>query len=182
MVLANQSYLENIAVRLIGLLVLDRFGDFISDEVVAPVRESAAQTLGVVMHNLPKESVTLSVNLLLEMLENDQWEVRHGGLLAIKYTMAVRADMTSIILPKVFQPVFKCLSDKEDDVKSVAAMCLIPVVNTLANELDKYIPSLVERLWDSLVSLDDLTASTNSFMNLLALIMPKVAESTDQSL
>ena len=32
--------------RLLCVLALDRFGDFVSDQVVAPVRETCAQALG----------------------------------------------------------------------------------------------------------------------------------------
>ena len=43
---ANFSWLEDISVRLLCVLALDRFGDFVGDGVVAPVRETAAQALG----------------------------------------------------------------------------------------------------------------------------------------
>jgi TATA-binding protein-associated factor len=40
------AWLEDIALRIVCVLALDRFGDFVSDQVVAPVRETCAQTLG----------------------------------------------------------------------------------------------------------------------------------------
>lgn len=43
---SHQAWLEDLAVRLVCVLALDRFGDFVSDQVVAPVRETCAQTLG----------------------------------------------------------------------------------------------------------------------------------------
>ena len=43
---SHQAWLEDMAVRLVCVLALDRFGDFVSDQVVAPVRETCAQTLG----------------------------------------------------------------------------------------------------------------------------------------
>lgn len=43
---AHQSWLEDIALRLVCVLTLDRFGDFVCDQVVAPVRETGAQALG----------------------------------------------------------------------------------------------------------------------------------------
>jgi len=39
----KNSWLVDIALRLITVLALDRFGDFVSDSVVAPIRETAAQ-------------------------------------------------------------------------------------------------------------------------------------------
>ncbi len=41
--LCNQRWLADLAIRLICVLALDRFGDYISDQVVAPVRDVAAQ-------------------------------------------------------------------------------------------------------------------------------------------
>jgi TATA-binding protein-associated factor len=38
--------MEDTALRLLCVLALDRFGDFVSDQVVAPVRETCAQALG----------------------------------------------------------------------------------------------------------------------------------------
>lgn len=42
----HQLWLEDVSLRLICVLGLDRFGDFVSDQVVAPVRETCAQVLG----------------------------------------------------------------------------------------------------------------------------------------
>lgn len=32
----------------------------------------------------------MTVDVLLKLLKEDQWEARHGGLLGIKYALAVR--------------------------------------------------------------------------------------------
>lgn len=42
----HQQCLEDIALRLLCVLGLDRFGDFVTDQVTAPVRETCAQALG----------------------------------------------------------------------------------------------------------------------------------------
>jgi len=44
--LSHQLWLEDLSLHLLCVLALDRFGDFISDQVVAPVRETCAQCLG----------------------------------------------------------------------------------------------------------------------------------------
>ena len=54
------------------------------------MRESCAQTLGVVMKYLDMVAIQGVVSILLKLLEQEQWEVRHGGLLGIKYLLAVR--------------------------------------------------------------------------------------------
>lgn len=43
---SNAAWLEDMAVRLLCLLSLDRFGDYVGDGVVAPVRETGAQVPG----------------------------------------------------------------------------------------------------------------------------------------
>ena len=53
----KQEWLVDIALRLVILLYLDRFGDFVSDSVVAPIRETASQSLGIVCQLLPGEVV-----------------------------------------------------------------------------------------------------------------------------
>lgn len=40
----HQLWLEDVS--LVCVLALDRFGDFVSDQVVAPVRETCSQVLG----------------------------------------------------------------------------------------------------------------------------------------
>jgi len=56
----HQAWLEDLALRLLCVLALDRFGDFVSDAVVAPVRESAAQALGVALPLLPEKAASLA--------------------------------------------------------------------------------------------------------------------------
>lgn len=60
---SHQAWLEDLAVRLVCVLALDRFGDFVSDQVVAPVRETCAQTLGVYSITWHYLYVTFSVDL-----------------------------------------------------------------------------------------------------------------------
>ncbi|XP_013909711.1 PREDICTED: TATA-binding protein-associated factor 172 [Thamnophis sirtalis] len=90
MIQQHQDWLEDLAIRLLCVFALDRFGDFVSDEVVAPVRETCAQTLGVVLKHMNESGVHKTVAILLKLLTQEQWEVRHGGLLGIKYALAVR--------------------------------------------------------------------------------------------
>lgn len=62
---------------------------------MAPVRETCAQTLGVVLKHMNETGVHKTVDVLLKLLTQEQWEVRHGGLLGIKYALAVRQVNTS---------------------------------------------------------------------------------------
>lgn len=106
------SLLTGIARHLLTVLVLDRFGDFVGDTVIAPVRETAGQALGMLLKYLSDEAVLEVHQALLVMVrqpwarrgkdisgkertegEKFRWEVRHAGLLGLKYEVAVRGDL-----------------------------------------------------------------------------------------
>uniref|UniRef100_A0A3Q3GBQ6 BTAF1 RNA polymerase II, B-TFIID transcription factor-associated n=1 Tax=Kryptolebias marmoratus TaxID=37003 RepID=A0A3Q3GBQ6_KRYMA len=180
----HQGWIDDLVIRLLCVFALDRFGDFVSDEVVAPVRETCAQTLGVALRHMNENGVFMTVDVLLKLLKEDQWEVRHGGLLGIKYALAVRQDLISVLLPRVLPAITEGLQDLDDDVRAVAASALIPVVEGLVQLLPDKVPFIVNTLWDALLDLDDLTASTNSIMTLLSLLLtyPQVRQCLQQSL
>eukprot|EP00058_Branchiostoma_floridae_P013865 XP_002599353.1 hypothetical protein BRAFLDRAFT_64294 [Branchiostoma floridae] len=168
---SNQQWLEDVALRLLCVFSLDRFGDFVSDEVVAPVRETCAQTLGAVLHHMTSEGVKGVLGILMQLLEQPQWEVRHGGLLGLKYLLAVRKELVEATLPSIVPAIVQGLQDSVDDVVAVAAASIVPVVDSLVKILPLQVPGIVEILWDALLELDDLTASTNSIMLLLASLL-----------
>jgi TATA-binding protein-associated factor len=106
------SLLTALARHLLDVLVLDRFGDFVGDTVIAPVRETAGQALGILLKYLTDEAVLEVHQALLVMVrqpwarrgkdpsgkektegEKFRWEVRHAGLLGLKYEVAVRGDL-----------------------------------------------------------------------------------------
>lgn len=87
----HQAWLEDIAIRLLCVLALDRFGDFVSDAVVAPVRETCAQCLGAVLRLMNDSGIQGVLQVLLQLLQQNEWEARHGGLLGLKYLLAVKA-------------------------------------------------------------------------------------------
>ncbi|XP_033630416.1 TATA-binding protein-associated factor 172-like [Asterias rubens] len=167
----NQMWMEDISLRLLCVLALDRFGDFVSDEVVAPVRETCAQALGVVLHHMTTSGVNGVLGVLLQLLSQNQWEVRHGGLLGMKYLLAVRKEMTDELLPVVLPSVVQGLQDVDDDVRAVAAAALNPVAAALIRVCNTQVSTILNTLWDTLLDLDDLTASTNSIMTLLASLL-----------
>lgn len=121
-------YLVVLAISLIIFFCLCSscsFGDYVSDQVVAPVRETCAQALGAVLKYMHPTLVCHTLNILLQMQvcpvviiclavvnfktvhsllsssspfpsfslffqRRQEWEVRHGSLLGIKYLVAVR--------------------------------------------------------------------------------------------
>ncbi|XP_074648298.1 TATA-binding protein-associated factor 172-like [Tubulanus polymorphus] len=176
----NQQWLVDVSLRLVCVLALDRFGDFVSDEVVAPVRETSAQTLGVLLQCMNSENVEGVLSVLLQLLNESSWEVRHGGMLGIKYLLAVRQDLCKSFLSSVLPFVFNGLKDADDDVRAVAAATLVPIVNDLISILPQQISNIINSLWTTLQDLDDLTSSTNSIMNLLSALLKSSQETCSQ--
>lgn len=98
---------EVLARRLLELLVLDRFGDFVGDHVIAPVRETAAQALAALLEYMNLDEVNKIRTILSHMVtqrflktENlsfepiaHVWEMRHSGLLSLKYLVAVKDQL-----------------------------------------------------------------------------------------
>ncbi|KAF9571268.1 TATA-binding protein-associated factor mot1 [Mortierella alpina] len=183
----HNEWLEDLAIRLLCVFSLDRFGDFVSDQVVAPVRETCSQTLGALLRHMSDEGVKNTLGVLMRIIyqtdvfeddvERDYiWEVRHAGLLGLKYAVAVRRDLLDNdspyaleMLENVVKAVVLGLQDEDDDVRAVSASTLIPISSNFVNKLPDRIPDVVTVLWDCLAVLkDDLTASTASVMDLLA--------------
>ncbi|GMH43351.1 hypothetical protein BSKO_11273 [Bryopsis sp. KO-2023] len=164
---ANQSWLENCVVVLLCVLAMDRVGDFVSDQMVAPVRETAAQALGTALQTLPVSSVKLVLRLLHEMVEYSSWEVRHGGLLGLKYLLAARKDISAETLPLALPAIMRGLEDNYDDVRAAAAEVMEPVALELATEAPQVVEYIRKMLWEILLDMDDLSSATASVMQLL---------------
>jgi TATA-binding protein-associated factor len=103
----RERYLGSLAAALLEMLAVDRFGDFVGDQVVAPVREAGSQALACLLQHMGIDSIAAIHTLLLRMILQDwsavgkngaiqggyAWEVRHAGLLGLKYELAVRPDL-----------------------------------------------------------------------------------------
>lgn len=169
---SHVQWLEDAVLRLLCVLSLDRFGDFIADQVVAPVRETCAQVLGIALKEMPTDVVHSTVNVLIQLMKHNEWEVRHGGLLGIKYMLVVREDLMQTFLPLTINNILAGLFDQVDDVGAVAASTLIPIAGSLPKLLSlDQVSSIVKMLWDLLLEQDELASACNSFMGLLAAIL-----------
>ncbi|CAI5757838.1 unnamed protein product [Candida verbasci] len=175
--LINAATLEDLAVKLCILFCLDRFGDYVSDTVVAPVRESGAQTLAALLLHLNDETVVKTFDCLYNLvLQKDLkvkcWEAKHGGMLGVRYLVSVRTDIllkNQEMFDKVVNMVLHGLRESDDDVQSVAALTLLPIANEFVNTRNSVIQTLLSVIWDCLINLrDDLSASIGSVMDLLA--------------
>eukprot|EP00850_Spirogloea_muscicola_P017052 SM000143S00717 [mRNA] locus=s143:72474:80669:- [translate_table: standard] len=164
---ANVAFLQDAIVRVLCILSLDRFGDYVGDQVVAPVRETGSQVLGTLVRHLPEDLLHETLTILLILQARPEWEVRHGGLLGIKYVIAVRLEAVAQALPRVQEACVAGLKDADDDVRAVAADALLPCAPTLAAQKALGLQFL-RKLWEVLHGLDDLSPSTASVMALLA--------------
>lgn len=172
MAASHRRWQEDAVLRLLCVLALDRFGDFVSDQVVAPVRETCAQVLGAILKDLPEAGVRSTVGILLSLVHQPEWEVRHGGLLGIKYMLVVREDLLPAMLPVTIDQILAGLFDAVDDVGAVAATTLIPIAAWLPRLLTAaQVSAIVKMLWDLLLDQDELTSACNSFMGLLSAIV-----------
>lgn len=180
----NAACLEDLAVRLCTLFALDRFADYVNDTVVAPVRESGAQTLAALLTHLNIETTiktfyclrTLVLQEGIVALNEKQpqkfWEAKHGGMLGVRYFVSIRTEVLlqhPELLDNVVSMVLHCLKESEDDVQSVAALTLAPIAGEFVKTRTEVIASLLEVVWDCLSSFeDDLSASIGSVMELLS--------------
>ncbi|KAI1410650.1 hypothetical protein F5Y13DRAFT_202118 [Hypoxylon sp. FL1857] len=190
----NRKWLDDMACRLCCVLMLDRFTDYASDTSVAPIRETVGQTLGSFLKHLPPQSVYSIYRILLRMvmqedldLDRPVWPVCHGGMVGLRYVVAVRKDLllqNNDMIDGVVQAVMKGLGDSDDDVRSVSAATLIPMAQEFVTLRPAALDELINIVWESLSSLgDDLSASTGKIMDLLATLcgFPEVLEAMKKS-
>ena len=172
----NSAWLDDMACRYCCVLMLDRFGDYISDNVVAPIRETTGQALATLLLHLPQSRLDDVYQVLRTMvlqktlgLSLPIWEVCHGGMLGLKYLGAVRQDFLITHLDGLVESVLKGLTDSDDDVRAVSAATLTPIAEDLVRLRPNLLQSLMNIVWDGLSDLrDDLSASTGHIMDLLA--------------
>lgn len=154
----------------------------------------------MVLQLLPSRGVHQALDILLQLLRHQEWEARHGGLLGLKYLLAVREviyqwkychsicdmrfclllivqflfifkDLLGELLPKSYPHIVQGLADSVDDVGAVAASALIPVAETVVNLMGNRVDETIQQLWDLLEDQDELAAACNSFMGLLAALL-----------
>ncbi|KAI9598492.1 hypothetical protein BDF19DRAFT_393058 [Syncephalis fuscata] len=165
---------EDAAIRLICVFALDRFGDFVSDQVVAPVRETCAQTLGALLQHTPVVLADQIYETLVKLVQQPEieqkvWQVRHAGLLGLKYAVAIRSDCVDNWIQSTVDAAITGLRDPDDDVRAVAAGVLLPITDTLVASCTQRLLEVIHVLWNGLRDVkDDLSASIASMMDLAA--------------
>ncbi|KAL2045861.1 hypothetical protein ABVK25_011964 [Lepraria finkii] len=186
---ANAAWLDDLASRLLCVLMLDRFGDYGKDTVIAPIRESVGLTLGALITQVTESTAMDIYHTLQKMisqidigLKQPIWEVCHGGMIGLRYFVAIRKDLllqNDKIIDGVIEAVTRGLAHHDDDVKSVSAATLVPIASELTTLRPHMLGSLISVVWDCLLDMeDDLSASTGAVMDLLANLcsLPPVLE------
>lgn len=175
----NQHWLNDLACRLCCIFMLDRFGDYVSDNVVAPIRETAGQALGALLQYMSPEMVNATFRVLHGLVmqnntgaEKRVWQACHGGMIGMRYLVAVRSDLLAkdkLLMQGVLEAVMRGLSDFDDDVRAVSAATLLPVAQDFVEMHPAALSDLITIVWGCLSDLsDDLSASTGFIMDLLA--------------
>ena len=178
------TFFEYCLYKLLTVIALDRFADYIGDEAVAPVRETCAQIIGILSSHLNMRQLDMNklsclchiLNTFIQQNDDANWEIRHSGIMALKYTIAASAALVDslsnlkLIFQLTFTNILRCLTDNDDDVRHVASTALEPVSSLLAVLLNPaQIELLIKILIDVLThKLDDLATSCSHIMSLLS--------------
>ncbi|GAA5975963.1 hypothetical protein JCM10908_005340 [Rhodotorula pacifica] len=130
----HRVWVEDLATKLLYVFALDRFGDYVSDQVIAPVRETAAQALAVLLPSMSASSSQQVRRILADMVHQRAdasapppepskpkyiWQVRHSALLGLKYVVAVQGRELLSAPPLV--------KTEEGDVKPDLASLEVPL-------------------------------------------------------
>ncbi|KAF2719417.1 SNF2 family DNA-dependent ATPase domain-containing protein [Polychaeton citri CBS 116435] len=190
----NRAWLDDLACRICCVFMLDRFADYVSDNAVAPIRETVGQVLGALLQHVPATTVHQINHILYRLVMQKDlkvsrriWHACHGGMIGMRYLVAIRTDLLfedRSLMDGVLECVIKGLGDADDDVRAVSAATLIPVAQEFVNVRSSEIGHLISVVWECLSSLsDDLSASTGSVMDLLAKLcsFPEVLDAMKQN-
>lgn len=179
---ANAAWLEDCAIHLLCTLALDRFGDYTSDQVVAPVRETAAQALGVVVHPVTRPTLLRLIQALGKLAECPLWQPRHGALQGLKYVLAARVIDEEILGAALPVSIIGLVdTEVDDDVRAVAAEALLPAAFLLRNARSPDAFRARILLWDTLLIRDELSPAVKSATSVLSALYTQ-AKVTDACL
>ena len=74
-------------------------------------------------------------------------------------------------IQSTYSPILSRLGDRDDDVRSVATSCLIPVAEHIVQQLPESLEPILLVLWRCLCDMkDDLSSSVGVVMDLLGIV------------
>ncbi|KAJ6232251.1 tata-binding protein-associated factor [Anaeramoeba flamelloides] len=166
----NEKFFEDIIIRILSMLCLDQFSDFVSDQAILPVRETCAQALAAVLRVSNCEKlIQNSIQALNEMMNHENWSIRYTGMISFKYLVVAKKDL--IIknwIPNVIKIVCRGLKDSDDDVKLISSEILLPILPYVVNNYQNNINEIINLLWDSLIDPDELSSFSVGVLELLS--------------
>ena len=182
------SWPHDLLARTLCLVGLDRFADYSGTSMkstvggaVAPVREMAGQIFSMLFPSCPPSIQHDCFRVLESLVENNDWEVRHGALVAMKYCVALMckgtADQKSrptiqqhkALIDDACRIAIASLEDESDDVQSVAAQLL----NGPAKENNLSVAATINPLWRSIKKSSSVSAAVQDLVSLFATIVSK---------
>jgi SNF2 family DNA or RNA helicase len=161
---SQEGWIDFLLCDILLILGLDRFKDFLGDQVASPVKETSAQLLSLVYKRLGSEKQGCLVSRHLRALMNfEHWEVRHAGLLSLKHILANASNVG--IACQLGDRVVELLSDGDEDVRSVAADVLCTLISSHESSID--LTKIFKTIKVLLGGLDELGPSTVPILDLL---------------
>ncbi len=157
----------------------------------APVRETAARVLSMLLSMAPRETIQKPCYQILVQLAsyNQEWEVRHGSMLAFKYVANLMSQEYQLddndqryldhsIWNEVANNAISGLNDQYDDVKGAAAQVLYCFVErcdvSKENEMKiitNLIASCAMQIWQALNEVDNTSSCTLDLLILFSKIV-----------
>jgi TATA-binding protein-associated factor len=150
------------------VLVLDRFNDFMSDRVMAPVREIAAQVVGLLLERAAGASFERVLGLVMELIQQEDWQLRHAGLLALRFATNRRNAIVAQLAPLLIDPMLGALDAEDDDVIAVAAEVILPAAGLVCEHSIESVGAILDRIWVLIESLNEISASIGCLLRLIS--------------
>lgn len=187
----NLSALEDLCSKFLILFCLDKFGDYVGDSVVAPVRESSAQALAALLVNLDdtnQNDCNLLKKIFLKLIElvnqdfdainttNNKimfsWEAAHGGILGLKYVVSIKSEFifqNKEVFQSIIAIVLLGLDNNIEEIQSESAALLIPIIDHIIIHKE-WLTRILKIVFDILDSIsdDDLKSSLNNVLQLIS--------------
>eukprot|EP01083_Nonionella_stella_P066886 176501_1 len=160
----------------LSVLILDRFVDYQSDILVAPISETVAQCLSLFMKYIDNASFISVIKLLFELClaQKQSWNIRYGGYLAFKYILAVHHQRIIAVnddglIKQIIEYSCNGIRDKMEDVGNMASQVLLSNISVfIVEDIDAVFDALLHALHEIN---DEYSSSTMGIMSVLQCVL-----------
>ena len=118
-----------IVVRLLEMLALDRFNDFVSgNSATSPICEAGAQAISIILLRFGEKfplicgRIFQQIQQLFELNAENQWQSRQTALIILKYYFS--ACQLTPNFHGLFENALLAMRDEVDEVMSKSVICL----------------------------------------------------------